>query len=190
MAPKVGIPTKRPICAEFPRLTRALLNGLRKTSENGGECGIRTHGRLPYTRFPSVRLRPLGQLSGFVRFFLLSSFGYPWWRSWRPERSGPDGETDLRISRLSDWRYPGRAPESSQQLIQMNFLGVLDRELMRSGRDLGARDPPEASLMARTCIERITAMQGRSPPPLDEASSLALNPREVDRRLRFARIPK
>ena len=31
--------------------------------QNGGESGIRTHGRLPYTRFPSVRLRPLGHLS-------------------------------------------------------------------------------------------------------------------------------
>src|SRR5262249_40963542 len=30
----------------------------------GGEGGIRTHDTLPYTRFPSVRLRPLGHLSG------------------------------------------------------------------------------------------------------------------------------
>jgi hypothetical protein len=31
----------------------------------GGESGIRTHGTvLPYTRFPSVRLKPLGHLSG------------------------------------------------------------------------------------------------------------------------------
>ena len=29
----------------------------------GGESGIRTHGTLPYTRFPSVRLKPLGHLS-------------------------------------------------------------------------------------------------------------------------------
>src|SRR5207249_6618176 len=30
----------------------------------GGESGIRTHGtRLTYTRFPSVRLKPLGHLS-------------------------------------------------------------------------------------------------------------------------------
>ncbi len=32
---------------------------------DGGESGIRTHGTvLPYTRFPSVRLKPLGHLSG------------------------------------------------------------------------------------------------------------------------------
>ena len=32
---------------------------------SGGESGIRTHGTvLPYTRFPSVRLKPLGHLSG------------------------------------------------------------------------------------------------------------------------------
>ena len=30
----------------------------------GGEGGIRTHGTLPHTRFPSVLLRPLGHLSG------------------------------------------------------------------------------------------------------------------------------
>ena len=31
---------------------------------NGGESGIRTHGTFQYTRFPSVRLKPLGHLSG------------------------------------------------------------------------------------------------------------------------------
>ncbi len=34
---------------------------------NGGECEIRTHGTLRYTRFPSVRLKPLGQLSPLER---------------------------------------------------------------------------------------------------------------------------
>src|SRR5438270_12990435 len=33
------------------------------SSITGGEGGIRTHDTLPYTRFPSVRLRPLGHLS-------------------------------------------------------------------------------------------------------------------------------
>src|SRR6266851_641718 len=33
-------------------------------AESGGESGIRTHGTLlTYTRFPSVRLKPLGHLS-------------------------------------------------------------------------------------------------------------------------------
>ena len=31
--------------------------------KNGGEGGIRTPGRFPYTRFPSVRIRPLCHLS-------------------------------------------------------------------------------------------------------------------------------
>ena len=31
----------------------------------GGEGGIRTHGTVRYTRFPSVRLRPLGHLSKY-----------------------------------------------------------------------------------------------------------------------------
>lgn len=36
----------------------------REPAENGGESGIRTHGTLlTYTRFPSVRLKPLGHLS-------------------------------------------------------------------------------------------------------------------------------
>ena len=30
---------------------------------DGGQSGIRTHGRLPYTRFPSVLLKPLRHLS-------------------------------------------------------------------------------------------------------------------------------
>ena len=30
---------------------------------SGGEGGIRTLDELPHTRFPSVRLRPLGHLS-------------------------------------------------------------------------------------------------------------------------------
>ena len=35
----------------------------------GGESGIRTHGTLlTYTRFPSVRLKPLGHLSAALRF--------------------------------------------------------------------------------------------------------------------------
>lgn len=32
-------------------------------SIDGGQSGIRTHGRLPYTRFPSVLLKPLRHLS-------------------------------------------------------------------------------------------------------------------------------
>ena len=40
---------------------------------HGGESGIRTHGtRLTYTRFPSVRLKPLGHLS----HFRLSTFAF------------------------------------------------------------------------------------------------------------------
>jgi hypothetical protein len=35
----------------------------------GGESGIRTHGTLlTYTRFPSVRLKPLGHLSEALDF--------------------------------------------------------------------------------------------------------------------------
>jgi hypothetical protein len=30
---------------------------------DGGQLGVRTLDRLPYTRVPGVRLRPLGQLS-------------------------------------------------------------------------------------------------------------------------------
>ncbi|GAN69530.1 hypothetical protein Abol_043_012 [Acetobacter orleanensis JCM 7639] len=39
--------------------------GLLWDISNGGETGIRTLGTLlTYTRFPSVRLKPLGHLSG------------------------------------------------------------------------------------------------------------------------------
>ena len=43
-----------------------LFNTRQPTRKPGGESGIRTHGRLPYTRFPSVRLRPLGHLSSHL----------------------------------------------------------------------------------------------------------------------------
>jgi hypothetical protein len=36
----------------------------------GGETGIRTLDTLRYTRFPSVRLQPLGHLSAVLRAFL------------------------------------------------------------------------------------------------------------------------
>lgn len=36
----------------------------------GGETGIRTLDTLRYTRFPSVRLQPLGHLSANLRAFL------------------------------------------------------------------------------------------------------------------------
>src|SRR5690348_8030921 len=36
---------------------------------NGGETGIRTLDTLRYTRFPSVRLQPLGHLSAFAGLF-------------------------------------------------------------------------------------------------------------------------
>ena len=38
----------------------------------GGEGGIRTHGTLPHTRFPSVLLRPLGHLSALVHLFAVA----------------------------------------------------------------------------------------------------------------------
>ena len=34
---------------------------------NGGEGGIRTLDRLPYTHFPGVLLRPLGHLTASVK---------------------------------------------------------------------------------------------------------------------------
>jgi hypothetical protein len=36
------------------------------SSNNGGQTGIRTLDTLRYTRFPSVRLQPLGHLSAQV----------------------------------------------------------------------------------------------------------------------------
>src|SRR5438128_2372471 len=60
------------ISNQVPSATRPALPGLLEllrssTSSVGGEGGIRTHDTLPYTRFPSVRLRPLGHLSTLER---------------------------------------------------------------------------------------------------------------------------
>jgi plasmid stabilization system protein ParE len=43
--------------------TRGNINMNKSNGLSGGESGIRTHGTLRYTRFPSVRLKPLGHLS-------------------------------------------------------------------------------------------------------------------------------
>ncbi len=42
--------------------------------EDGGAGGIRTHDRLPYTRFPIVLLRPLGHHSAKVGSIVAGSF--------------------------------------------------------------------------------------------------------------------
>ena len=56
----------------------------------GGESGIRTHGTFQYTRFPSVRLKPLGHLSVVCLLSLtLSSIIYC-------PVAGPGGEGGIR----------------------------------------------------------------------------------------------
>ena len=49
-APRLGDGEPHELLVLYPRL-------------HGGEGGIRTHGRLPFTRFPSVPIRPLSHLS-------------------------------------------------------------------------------------------------------------------------------
>src|SRR3989454_11889365 len=57
----------------------------------GGEGGIRTHDTFPYTRFPSVRLRPLGHLSYFLR-----------WRK-NPLRSAPHSSASTPLATSTRW---------------------------------------------------------------------------------------
>ena len=47
-------------------------DGLNMREMTGGKGGIRTHGTFPYTRFPSVLLKPLGHLSINERLLMLS----------------------------------------------------------------------------------------------------------------------
>ena len=47
----------------FSRCFPVCAQSLCDTRLCGGESGIRTHGTYQYTRFPSVRLKPLGHLS-------------------------------------------------------------------------------------------------------------------------------
>ena len=47
------------------------------TGMDGGERGIRTPGKFPYTRFPSVHLKPLGHLSNSsVQFKVAEEGGF------------------------------------------------------------------------------------------------------------------
>ena len=57
---KKGVRT--PLVAYLPRFEH-LYALVFRNQKNGGEWGIRTPGTLRFTRFPSVRHRPLDQLS-------------------------------------------------------------------------------------------------------------------------------
>jgi hypothetical protein len=80
----------------FPEWIASLPRVHERRRLNGGESGIRTHGRLPYTRFPSVRLRPLGHLSGCRRPAI-------------PERERRRATAAGSLPRLGPRRYPPRA---------------------------------------------------------------------------------
>ena len=54
---------------------------LKGLKENGGETGIRTLDTLRYTRFPSVRLQPLGHLSAIEQLFESTTLGEARWGS-------------------------------------------------------------------------------------------------------------
>ncbi len=76
--------------------------------KNGGERGIRTPDRgLAYTRFPSVRLQPLGHLSARVphKFFTTD---IPVWLGTFPPLSPPRRDKMWRKGRDSNPRYPFR----------------------------------------------------------------------------------
>jgi hypothetical protein len=57
------------------RIVRTLLVMVLFVMMAGGGGGIRTHGRLPYTRFPSVPVRPLSHSSSYYMqlLFLLQT---------------------------------------------------------------------------------------------------------------------
>ena len=70
----LGSQTDEGLESENARLKKLVADARRRrwrtvrNKRDGGESGIRTHGTvLPYTRFPSVRLKPLGHLSGAHR---------------------------------------------------------------------------------------------------------------------------
>ena len=49
---------------------RNLSDSIEFRERDGGETGIRTLDTLRYTRFPSVRLQPLGHLSGYESIYV------------------------------------------------------------------------------------------------------------------------
>src|SRR5919201_182634 len=60
------IPLRVPLISnQVPSAARPALRKPQLHNIVGGEGGIRTHDTFPYTRFPSVRLRPLGHLSSY-----------------------------------------------------------------------------------------------------------------------------
>ena len=90
--PKSPVRNREGLAAKTPRnrgdfsgCARVRAGNLCNSRLNGGESGIRTHGTFQYTRFPSVRLKPLGHLS--ESFLLLAGAGCaPAAKKWRRGR--------------------------------------------------------------------------------------------------------
>src|SRR5271154_2409817 len=80
----------------------------------GGETGIRTLDTLRYTRFPSVRLQPLGHLSAVLRAFLnLTQLRRrPKEATWSPERL-KEPQQQCSVSQSQTISDPPQRPASS-----------------------------------------------------------------------------
>ena len=63
---------------DFSGCARVRAGSLCSSRLVGGESGIRTHGTFRYTRFPSVRLQPLGHLSAQQSVTGVSWFANRW----------------------------------------------------------------------------------------------------------------
>ena len=134
----------------FPERLRSLC----KSRPNGGESGIRTHGRLPYTRFPSVRLRPLGHLSGC---HLPTAPGHPVGMGSGSGDDGPEA-TATRPTAI-----PGSPP--------LGLRPIFVSPLARGGETHSTRTPPGFDyplvrpVDACHCLPHAPATQGDAPCP-------------------------
>ncbi len=108
----------------------------------GGEGGIRTHGTLPHTRFPSVLLRPLGHLS--AQIIVLS--------------------TVAQRSDVSNNNTPpeGEDGEYTQNVKKNHRLFILVLSTAKNGREGGIRT--HGALAGTTDFESVPFDHSGTPP--------------------------
>ncbi len=163
---------------EHARVSRRLAprrNGPRRRGFGGGESGIRTHGTFRYTRFPSVRLKPLGHLSGSL--VLLSGGGL------RPRcRASSEGSARRPRSRRRGEcnsaecaGHPARRPSGCDGRSR-----AARRARVRAGRSRAAdaRGPAAAHLGPSRSATR--PARGRSPQSRRAGRRSASRPRRAD----------
>jgi hypothetical protein len=158
--PSAKTPRKR---GKFSGCRKVCGDNLWSPRLDGGERGIRTLGTFQYTRFPSVRLKPLGHLSG--KFFIARRGRIGSRRRGKretlstPRRPTPNG-SNWRRGRDSNPRY-GYKPYAGLANLCLQPLG----HLSRTGGSI-----PRFSVSGEAFAEANAGRQRAEPRPIDPST--------------------